>query len=270
MRRCRACSLVFLYPHPGPAEMIRRHTAREYAEHPYFKAGEEVSEEGGLELHHLLLADLTSRLSSGARVLDVGAGTGDFLRLAATKFEVAGIEPSAHLAERIRRRVSCPVFVCSVEEFDAQEEYDAIVLLDIIEHVADPRQLLRRVHAFLKPGGLILVSTVDSRSTFFRLGPLFWKLSRFSKTCKYILERIYSYQHNWYFNTQVLRNLVEETRFEVLKQEGFEFPTNRLKEGAILTIGLRCVYLVNRLVGQRTEQYLFAKKSESGFDSRGM
>jgi 2-polyprenyl-3-methyl-5-hydroxy-6-metoxy-1,4-benzoquinol methylase len=258
--KCSACGLVFLSPYPDRQEMIRRHQTEDYANHPYFKAGEEIAEKEGLELHHFLLTLLKSRLPSTARILDVGAGSGDFLSLAAPHFQVSGVEPSPYLAERIEKRVGCPVFVGAFEDYQDSMGFDAVVLIDIIEHTADPRQLLQKAFDTLRPGGLLVVCTVDSNALLYHLGPLVWRLSGSVSQAKYILQRIFCYQHNWYFNRNVLKGVIQQAGFSILEHKGYEFPLNRLQESFIIVSGLRMLYLVQKILGSNTEQYLLAQK----------
>jgi 2-polyprenyl-3-methyl-5-hydroxy-6-metoxy-1,4-benzoquinol methylase len=240
--------------------MIQRHTTKKYADHPYFKAGEAISKEEGLELHHKLLNMLKSRLKPEACILDVGAGTGDFLAMASSYFKMKGIEPSPYLAERIQRRTGCKVFVGAFEDYDGKDEFDAVVLMDIIEHTSDPRVLLKKVFKVLRSGGLLFISTVENNSLLYKLAPLIWKASRYSDKARYILQRIFCYQHNWYYNKYVLKNLIEQSGFSVLEHQGFEFPIKRLNENFILLFGLRFIYMLNALLGLRTEQCLLAQK----------
>ena len=258
--KCRTCGLVFLAPFPGQHEMIRRHQTKEYSDHPYFIAGERAAQHEGIDSHRLLLEKLTAQLPRGARVLDVGAGSGDVLKLLADNFQVTGIEPSPYLAERIRQRLDCPLFVGPFEEFQPEERFDAVLFVDIIEHAADPRVLLEKAWSVLRPGGLVFISTLNSSSLLYRLGPLFSKLGRILPLARYVLHRVFCYQHNWYFNQRVLGELVSSTGFQVVEQQGFEFPLNRLNENRLLVAGLQAVYLLQRVLGSQTEQYLHGRK----------
>lgn len=253
--------MVFLYPFPDQQEMIRRHSSREYADHPYFIAGEELADVSGNKLHRLLLEELKQRLPSDAHILDVGAGSGDFIGYASKYFtNIQGIEPSAYLSERARARTGKEIFNVAFEDFPKKNEYDAVILMDIIEHTADPKALLSKASEVLKPGGLLFVCTVDSNSLLYLLSPLVYVASSFVGKAKYILERIYCYQHNWYFNRKVLRGLLENSQFEVIVQNGYEFPLERLKESPVILWGLRLVYFLHQLLGMKTEQYILAKK----------
>lgn len=260
MYQCGACKLLFPFPYPSKAEMVRRHQSEEYAAHPYFAAGEELAEGDGLEFHHTTLRMLRQHVPPGGRLLDVGAGTGDFLRLAAREYSVAAVEPSPFLAARIRERLSCPVFVGAFEDYRPTEPVDAVVMMDIIEHAADPREFLGHARNLLKPGGVLFVCTVDSRSLLYRLSPLVWRAAVLSRKAQYVLRRIYCYQHNWYFNRRVLRQTVEEAGFTPLVHEGYEFPLSRLRESPVIVFGLRAIYAAQAVLGAQTEQFLLARR----------
>jgi len=45
------------------------------------------------------------------------------------------------------------------EDFRSEELFDAILLLEVIEHVIDPRNLIEKVLSLLKPDGLFVCST---------------------------------------------------------------------------------------------------------------
>lgn len=261
LHRCSACRLIYLFPFPDKDTMIRRHQTEAYAQHPYFAAGEAAAAAtDGFALHRRFLSLLTRDLPPRARVLDVGAGTGDFIELASAAFEMTAIEPSPYLAERIRKRTPCRVFEGAFEDFVPERPYDAVLLMDMIEHTADPRGLLRHAANALKPGGILFVCTVDSRALLYRLGRIAWRASAVSGTAKYVLHRIFCQQHNWYPNRPVLGQLAREAGFAIVDHQGYEFPLDRLRESPWLVAGLRLVYGAQKLLGARSEQYLLARK----------
>jgi 2-polyprenyl-3-methyl-5-hydroxy-6-metoxy-1,4-benzoquinol methylase len=258
---CEDCRLIFPFPYPSQDEMVRRHQSEEYAAHPYFAAGEAAADEAGLGFHHQAAKELAGRLPSGSRLLDVGAGTGDFLKIASSHFSVAAVEPSEHLARRLVERIQCPLHVGPFETYQPAEPFDAIVMIDIIEHVADPRGLLAHARRLLKPGGLLFIATVDSQSLLYRMTPLIWHLASMSRQAGYVLRRIYCYQHNWYFNRRVLNSVVQQSGFEVVDHRGYEFPLTRLRESPVILLGLRAIYGMQAILGANTEQWLLASPS---------
>ena len=261
LHRCSACALIYLFPFPQQADMIERHQTEAYAAHPYFAAGDDAAAtREGFGLHRRFLSLLERYVPAGSRVLDVGAGTGEFVELASARFRMSAVEPSPFLAARIRRRTACDVYEGAFEDLVPAEPFDAVLMMDMIEHAADPRGLLRHAAAVLKPGGLLFVCTVDSRALLYRLGPATWRASRVSAAARYVLHRIFCQQHNWYFNRRVLGQVVRDAGFNVLEHQGYEFPLDRLRENPIVIAGLRAVYVAHTLLGANSEQYLLAKK----------
>lgn len=111
--------------------------------------------------------DLASRgliykaIPPGSRVLDVGCDTGRFGEALRTQKDciVEGIEPDLAAAEVARTRLN-QVFVRSIENetsFDGLEDYDAILFLDVIEHLQNPWAALKGALQVLRPGGAIYV-----------------------------------------------------------------------------------------------------------------
>jgi 2-polyprenyl-3-methyl-5-hydroxy-6-metoxy-1,4-benzoquinol methylase len=263
LHRCRRCGLIYLFPYPDKNEMVRRHQTEAYASHPYFAAGDEAAGSGaGFGLHRWFLSLLARHIVPGSRVLDVGAGTGDFVQLGSSIYRMSAVEPSPYLAERIRRRAAGDVFEGAFEDFVPSEPYDAVLLMDMIEHAADPRALLRHARGVLRQGGILFVCTVDSGALLYRLGRTAWHASRVSAKAGYLLHRIFCQQHNWYFNRRVLGQVVSDAGLDTIDHQGYEFPLDRLRENPVVVGGLRAVYLAQSILGAKTEQYLIARKPE--------
>jgi len=104
--------------------------------------------------------------------LDVGGGTGWLLsqaRLAEPRLRrtfVVDIDPQAQAAAEAAGH---EFFLGRVEDFECRERFDVIMLLNLIEHVADPVAVLARMKALLAPGGQILVKTPNHDSLDARL-----------------------------------------------------------------------------------------------------
>ncbi|HEX4959928.1 MAG TPA: class I SAM-dependent methyltransferase [Thermoanaerobaculia bacterium] len=103
----------------------------------------------------------------GGRVLDVGAGYGFFLAaLEKGGYEAHGIEVSSHAVEQARRRTRGEVVEQGAEEpFPFQDaHFDAVTLLDVIEHLKDYATTLASCRRCLKPGGKLFVITLNAHS----------------------------------------------------------------------------------------------------------
>ena len=98
------------------------------------------------------------------RILDVGCGDGLFFDQLMPFGEVEGVEASAasvseHGPYRSR------IHICSFDEnFQPGKQFTLILMLDVLEHLADPAAALRRALALLAPGGMVL-ATVPAFNT---------------------------------------------------------------------------------------------------------
>src|SRR5215813_13140752 len=104
---------------------------------------------------------------AGLRILDIGCGAGllcePFTRLGA---QVIGVDPSATniAAAKLhadKGHLSIDYRCTTVEEMDVRERFDIVLAMEVVEHVSDVGLFLSRCAAMLKPGGLMVVSTLS-------------------------------------------------------------------------------------------------------------
>ncbi len=103
--------------------------------------------------------------AKGNRLLDVGCATGFFMEAAADEgFDVRGVEFSGVAISLARPDIRERIVRGDVNTLlgrDA-EKYDVVTAFDIIEHVQDPGNFLAELHAILKPGGVLAISSPDT------------------------------------------------------------------------------------------------------------
>ena len=99
-------------------------------------------------------------------VLEVGAGIGSTTRVLcdARARSWTCLEPDAGLAARIERSIAATplpvagrVIVGTVSGLPAAPAYDAIVYIDVLEHIEDDRGELMRAYGLLRRGGAVIV-----------------------------------------------------------------------------------------------------------------
>jgi SAM-dependent methyltransferase len=164
LARCRACGFVQL---KDDVDVTPFYAAMD---DPAYEATRPIRARQAIELLEGLPLGVR-----GTRLLDVGAGSGVLVEQAALLgWEAEGVEPSAWLADRARQR-GLPVHTGTLPHPGLTRPYDVVTLVDVIEHVTDPRGLVEEARKLLRPGGLLLVVTPDVSSFAARaLGPRWW------------------------------------------------------------------------------------------------
>ncbi len=163
LRRCASCGLLFAADLPGDAGRI-------YADDAY--AAQRMDDHTRRRRHDAERRVRWTRARvRGARLLEVGAGTGFFLaRAVADGFDAIGVEPSDLSASFARTRLGVDVRTGYLDTADLPErEFDAVCMWHVLEHAADPVGLLRDVRARLRPGGRLVIEVPNIESVGARL-----------------------------------------------------------------------------------------------------
>ena len=124
--------------------------ARLYREHWWWRVREQI-----------LIGKIQDTLkgrASPARILDVGCGAGVLFEALEPFGEVEGIE-SDRLAIEQSGRWRARIHHGELDDtFNGRQPFDLILLLDVLEHLHHPDQVLRRATGLLSPGGCILAT----------------------------------------------------------------------------------------------------------------
>ena len=99
-------------------------------------------------------------------VLEAGAGIGTNTRILRNNRQQRWVclEPDRRLLEQLKSGLErqqaqglCELFRGTVADLTAGERFDAILYIDVLEHIADDRSELSRAATHLKPGGYLVV-----------------------------------------------------------------------------------------------------------------
>lgn len=105
---------------------------------------------------------LINSQSSKGRILDIGAGVGDFLSVAKNDgWETIGIEPSDK-AKTIARNKGVS-FVENLSELESNS-FDVITMWHVLEHVPDLENQIKELKRLIKPNGTVIIAVPNFKS----------------------------------------------------------------------------------------------------------
>jgi len=93
------------------------------------------------------------------RVLDWGCGTGKLLSTLSSKIEKFGVEPSAGASVEAREKGVTILSPSDLESRTLAGTFDAITIVDVVEHVRNLDELRQTVARLLRKGGVLIVVT---------------------------------------------------------------------------------------------------------------
>lgn len=168
---------------------------------------------------------VAERLVAGAalvppvnRLLDVGCGEGSLIGLLEGKARLSvGLDCSFVAAQKASAkglRVQCADLNAHHPPY-RDSVFDAVTCVDVIEHVLDPRHLLRELARVLRPSGILVLTTPNIRHYPFVLSLIRGRFPRTSGD-----PEGYDGGHLHYFTFTDVRHLVEEAGFGAIEEFG--------------------------------------------------
>jgi 2-polyprenyl-3-methyl-5-hydroxy-6-metoxy-1,4-benzoquinol methylase len=119
--------------------------------------------------------DISFHLMQGkGKLLDVGCNEGRGLEFyKGNGFEAQGLELNSHAAN-VARSKGFIVYGSTLEDFEQNQQFDVIVLSNVLEHSLDPSQMLAAIYRLLNPGGIVCISCPNSQSWLRKIFGRYW------------------------------------------------------------------------------------------------
>jgi 2-polyprenyl-6-hydroxyphenyl methylase/3-demethylubiquinone-9 3-methyltransferase len=160
----------------------------------------------------------TRRPFEGLRLLDIGCGGGllsePMARLGATVVGADAAERNIPVAKLHAEQSGLAIdyrHTTAEALAEAGEHFDVILNMEVVEHVADPPAYLAACHALLKPGGLMICSTINRNPKSFMLAIV---------GAEWVMRWLPKGTHDW------ARFITPDELFSLLKGAGFD-PVDR-------------------------------------------
>lgn len=100
-------------------------------------------------------------LKNGFRLLDVGAGTGHILQSLQRDMDldIAGVEPEEGFHDQLNK-MGVETY-CTTDDIPDSKQYDACIVIEVLDHTHDPVHILKGVRQHLVPGGKVFVAVAS-------------------------------------------------------------------------------------------------------------
>jgi 2-polyprenyl-3-methyl-5-hydroxy-6-metoxy-1,4-benzoquinol methylase len=257
--RCQECDAVF-------SDLTAEQAAKLYdAEYfteefgPYFAALFGDADDTPIRKHFTRYLDTLERAVPGGRLLDVGCAAGLFLDVARARgWEVEGVEISDHAASVAREKRGLEVIVGDVMDISLPEQhFDAVSMLDVLEHIIEPGTLLDRVRGLIKPGGALMLVLPNDRNLTTMTAMTAYRASM--GTVAYPASRVHQIYHVTYFTPATITALLQRHGFEVIEVAPDETVRGLINESPLMKAGVNTLFAVSRVLGLQNKMIVLAR-----------
>ncbi|MFH1023617.1 MAG: class I SAM-dependent methyltransferase [Planctomycetota bacterium] len=200
--RCRQCSLI--YVNPRQAETAKYDQLLHGGAVSTYEKGQERDRQS----FQSILENL-EQIAPPGHLLDVGCATGGLLRAARERgWKTTGVEINRDTAAFATREHHLDVHHGTLDELQLPENsFDAVTLINVIEHLYRPSSTLREVYRVLHPGGRLVCLTPDFNHYAIRL----------AQTVGFLrdADRIDPTGHPYHFTPRTLARLINNQGFQI-------------------------------------------------------
>lgn len=207
--RCRRCGLAYMNPRPNREALEKLYAYESEANDAWVDVLTSDAEEEFQTRDFGQLLDVVERhRPTGAapgRLLDIGCSIGRLPHLAHGRgFEVLGLELGGRAAQMARERYGLEVIEQTLEGAAFESgSFEVVTLIETLEHLPEPRTMVREIHRLLAPGGLFLVGVPNGSS----LGVMVLRGQA----------RTFNRNHLIFFDEGTLGRFLEDEGFEVIE-----------------------------------------------------
>jgi cyclopropane fatty-acyl-phospholipid synthase-like methyltransferase len=231
--RCGSCGFVYLDADFTADELAGFYKAE------YFKGEDDYFDEQSRTYMAGGLLDDIRRFKQGGKLLEIGCACGYFLKLAKEySFDVHGIEISGDAAD-FAKKLGLDINIGNIEDVTSSEKYDVIVMSNVLEHLKDPREALKKIVSWLSDDGILFLNVPNLNSIAVKL--------KHDHT-------IFTKVHLSYFTPDTLKCLCDECGLDVIS-----FRSNLF--AYILYCFSRLLYFDKKVVGVIKPSSLSSSKS---------
>ncbi len=180
-------------------------------------------------------------------ILDVGAGTGDFLDNCRTSgWEILGIEPNKDARKiSLEKGIKLEKNLFSINS----KKFDVISLWHVLEHIANLQEYIKKLKTLLKPNGVLIIAVPNYKSYDAIYYKKYWAAFDVPR-------------HLWHFSQFSIRKLFNEIDMKITAIKPMKFDSyyvsllsEKNKSGFINPLRAFYVGFSSNLKAKRTSEY---------------
>ncbi|MDB9786732.1 class I SAM-dependent methyltransferase [Bacteriovoracaceae bacterium] len=155
LMQCRQCGFAFCKEIPSDPNFFEARYDIKF--NPEFESNNAFKDEA---IEHILqFVGVTRDNSSGKKLLDVGCFVGHFMSIASKYgLESSGIETNPTVGGYAKNTLNLDVFIGTVMNYNGtKDNLDFVTMIDVLEHLYRPVEVIEKLHEFIKPGGQLVI-----------------------------------------------------------------------------------------------------------------
>jgi SAM-dependent methyltransferase len=215
--QCRVCKFIYTNPE------IR---GLEYLEDEHYSDAENYMKAKGEAIHSMFATRLSFIKNytkpDQDKLLDVGAGKGEFLfAAAATGFAADGVEPSANFCAFGKEAYGVNLYHGLLGQTPALtgKKYDVITMHHVLEHVEEPVKLINLIKEYLAREGMLFIEVPNCNSYLNQLADLFFRIKGLKWSSR--VSPLHPPFHKFGYTPAALRYLLEGCGYKVIATKTF-------------------------------------------------
>jgi 2-polyprenyl-3-methyl-5-hydroxy-6-metoxy-1,4-benzoquinol methylase len=192
--------ILITHPQPSLEELPSYYKSEGYISHT--DSSKSLFDKAYQSVKKMMLAQKLKLINSFATeektILDIGAGTGDFLQyISKHNWKVSGVEPNEK-ARNLAKSKNLNL-LRDISSFN-NEKFDVITLWHVLEHIPNLKEQIEQFHHLLKPNGVLVIAVPNFESYDAKYYKEYW--------AAYDVPR-----HLWHFSKQGIKRLFTKYNF---------------------------------------------------------
>jgi len=164
--QCTNCEVLITKPFPSADKMGGYYDSGEYFSHGGNEKGLIPKVYNSIKEVNIKnkYKQVTKDLDTG-KILDIGCGIGDFLGYCKKAgWKVSGLEPNEQARKIVLKNHQIEAVDVSEISNMAENQFDLVTLFHVLEHVAEPKNMVSEILRILKPGGRLVIALPNNAS----------------------------------------------------------------------------------------------------------